>query len=125
MGVGLGYVGEAELTEQRFVENPFALGKMYKTGDKARWLSDGNLEFIGRNDHQVNMRGYRIELGEIESQLKRIQSVNEAALRLDKQSHSGGEKLVAYITSEIQRKQVELWPPSGDYLLFDLSLIHI
>jgi len=55
-GVGLGYVNDAELTAKHFVANPFSAGRLYKTGDQARWLADGNLEFIGRVDRQVKLR---------------------------------------------------------------------
>jgi amino acid adenylation domain-containing protein len=69
-GVGRGYLNRPELTSERFVLNPFIPGeRMYKTGDLARWLPDGNIEFIGRIDNQVKVRGYRIELEEIENQL--------------------------------------------------------
>ncbi|WP_281925889.1 amino acid adenylation domain-containing protein, partial [Flavobacterium collinsii] len=65
-GVARGYLNQEELTREKFIENPFKEGdRIYKTGDLARWLPDGNLEFIGRKDNQVKIRGYRIELGEI------------------------------------------------------------
>jgi non-ribosomal peptide synthetase component F len=68
-GIGLskGYLNQPELTKEKFIQNPFlAEEKLYKTGDLARWLPDGNLEFIGRKDNQVKIRGNRVELGEIE-----------------------------------------------------------
>ena len=70
-GVGLarGYLNRPELTAEKFIPNPFGPGRLYKTGDLARWLPDGNIEFLGRIDHQVKLRGFRIELGEIESVL--------------------------------------------------------
>jgi amino acid adenylation domain-containing protein len=68
-GVSLGYHNRSELTAQRFVHIPHTTEKVYATGDIARWLPDGNIDFLGRNDHQVKIRGYRIELGEIESML--------------------------------------------------------
>ena len=69
-GLGAGYLNRPELTAEKFVPNPFAPGeRMYKTGDLARWLPDGNIEYLGRIDHQVKIRGYRIELGEIEAGL--------------------------------------------------------
>ncbi|TKH82168.1 non-ribosomal peptide synthetase, partial [Bacillus cereus] len=67
-GIGLarGYINRKELTADKFIDDPFEHGeKLYKTGDIARWLPDGNIEYLGRVDHQVKIRGYRIELGEI------------------------------------------------------------
>ncbi|WP_173964090.1 non-ribosomal peptide synthetase, partial [Flavobacterium collinsii] len=72
-GVARGYLNQEELTREKFIENPFKEGdRIYKTGDLARWLPDGNLEFIGRKDNQVKIRGYRIELGEIENVLSSV-----------------------------------------------------
>ncbi len=69
-GVGRGYVGKPELTAEKYIANPFAAGQvMYRTGDLAKWLEDGNIEFIDRIDQQVKIRGFRIELGEIENKL--------------------------------------------------------
>jgi amino acid adenylation domain-containing protein len=79
-GIGLarGYINNPDLTESRFVDNPFSPGsKMYKTGDMARWLPDGNVEYLGREDHQVKIRGLRIELGEIESNIREYQGVHD------------------------------------------------
>ncbi|MSE06806.1 AMP-binding protein, partial [Lactobacillus salivarius] len=67
-GVARGYLNRPELTAEKFVDDPFEPGaKMYKTGDLAKWLADGNIEYAGRIDEQVKIRGYRIELGEIEA----------------------------------------------------------
>ncbi|MBX4267638.1 amino acid adenylation domain-containing protein, partial [Clostridium estertheticum] len=69
-GLARGYINNEKLTAEKFIPNLFEPGeKMYRTGDIARWLPDGNIEYIGRIDHQVKIRGFRIELGEIENQL--------------------------------------------------------
>jgi amino acid adenylation domain-containing protein len=97
MGVGLGYVGEPELTAERFIQNPFAEGRLYKTGDLARWLAGGQVEFIGRRDHQVKLRGFRIELGEIEAQLQNQAVIRDAVVVFDDTSGEG--RLVAYVVA--------------------------
>lgn len=80
-GVTLGYHNRPDLTDERFVADPFRPGaRMYKTGDVARFLPDGNLECLGRNDDQVKLRGYRIELGEIETALMDHHAIREAAV---------------------------------------------
>lgn len=80
-GVARGYLNNAALTREKFVPHPYAEGKtMYRSGDMARWLPDGNIEFQGRNDHQVKIAGYRIELGEIEEKLERHPAVREVAV---------------------------------------------
>ncbi|MCP4397916.1 MAG: amino acid adenylation domain-containing protein [bacterium] len=98
-GVGPGYINDAELTEKRFPSNPFndkAGDRMYKTGDLCRYLPDGNIEFLGRMDHQVKLRGFRIELGEIETILSSHPALQEAVVSIRK-ADSGAEQLVAYI----------------------------
>ncbi|PMZ42922.1 AMP-binding protein, partial [Pseudomonas sp. FW306-02-H05-AA] len=68
-GVAKGYLNRPELTAEKFVDDPFGDGLLYRTGDLGRWSADGLLECIGRNDDQVKIRGFRIELGEIEARL--------------------------------------------------------
>ncbi|MFD2943648.1 non-ribosomal peptide synthetase, partial [Flavobacterium notoginsengisoli] len=78
VGVARGYLNQESLTAEKFVNNPFRDGeRLYKTGDLARWLPDGNLEYIGRSDAQVKIRGYRIELGEIENALSLMDQVKQ------------------------------------------------
>ena len=95
-GVARGYLGRPELTSERFAEDPFHGGRMYRTGDRARLLSDGNLEFLGRADQQVKIRGYRIELEEIESALTAHPAVREALVVA--RTENGAAQLVAYTT---------------------------
>lgn len=80
LGVGAGYLNRPELTHQKFIQQPFATGTIYKTGDLARRLPDGTIEFLGRMDSQVKIRGYRIELGEIEHVLLEHPSIDQAAV---------------------------------------------
>ena len=77
-GVVPGYWQRPELTAERFSPNPFGEGRVYRTGDRVRWLPDGDLEFLGRADHQVKIRGYRVEIGEIEDALRQHLSVRDA-----------------------------------------------
>jgi len=93
-----GYLKRADLTAERFVPNPFSSkpgSRMYKTGDLARYLAGGNVEFLGRNDFQVKIRGMRVELGEIEVELKQHPAVREAAVILAKQGQES--RLAAYV----------------------------
>ncbi|MDC9616130.1 amino acid adenylation domain-containing protein, partial [Xenorhabdus khoisanae] len=105
-GLARGYLNRPELTAERFIENPFATDKnkeqgytrLYKTGDLARWLPDGELEYLGRNDFQVKIRGYRIELGEIESALAAHPQVKQAVV-IDRE-YQGNTALVSYLVIE-------------------------
>ncbi|PCJ98668.1 MAG: non-ribosomal peptide synthetase, partial [Alteromonadaceae bacterium] len=109
VGVTRGYFNRAELSAERFIENPFASdtgshSRLYKTGDLVRWLPDGNLEYLGRNDFQVKIRGNRIELGEIENALSDLPQVKQAIVIAGKREASNGHVqnyLAAYIVSEL------------------------
>ena len=102
-GLARGYLNQPDLTEEKFILNPFydeadrnSSKRLYKTGDLVRWLPDGNLEFLGRIDHQVKIRGFRIELAEIEHALTQHDSIKNSIV-LAKENALGDKHLVAYV----------------------------
>ena len=99
-GVAKGYLHKPELTEERFIVDPFQPGqRMYKSGDLGRWRADGAMEYLGRNDFQVKIRGFRIELGEIEGQLAACAGVRDAVV-LAREDQAGEKRLVAYVVAD-------------------------
>ncbi|MCP4220779.1 MAG: amino acid adenylation domain-containing protein, partial [bacterium] len=95
-----GYLQQPEQTARSFVPNPLESGKtMYRTGDMARWLPDGNIEFFGRSDQQVKIRGYRIELAEIETALSGIEEITGAFV-MERAGEGGAHYLIAYLTAD-------------------------
>ncbi|HKV11343.1 MAG TPA: sulfotransferase, partial [Thermoanaerobaculia bacterium] len=135
--VGRGYLGRPELTAERFTPDPFSPepgARLYKTGDLARYLPDGAVDFLGRIDHQVKLRGLRIELGEIESALAAHPSVREAVVlaRSEGSGALGSVNLVAYLTGEgidpsglrslLSRSLPEYMLPSAWVVLAELPL---
>jgi acyl-CoA synthetase (AMP-forming)/AMP-acid ligase II/acyl carrier protein len=105
-GLARGYLNRHELTQEKFIPNPFDnsnftshKSKLYKTGDLARYLPNGNIEFLGRIDHQVKIRGFRIELGEIEALLRTYSQIKEAVV-VARENQSGDKRLVAYIVPD-------------------------
>ncbi|KGJ86780.1 non-ribosomal peptide synthetase [Colwellia psychrerythraea] len=106
-GLARGYLNNPELTQDRFVNNPYYEADsvnnskyLYKTGDLVRYLADGNLEYVGRTDEQVKLRGFRIELGEIEHQLSEHEGV-DSALVLTIENDIGNKQLIAYLKPEL------------------------
>ena len=106
-GLAKGYLGQATLTAERFIDSPFANTpgeKLYKTGDKVRFLPDGNIDYLGRMDFQVKLRGLRIELGEIENQLESLAFIKESVVVMA--THNSEQHLVAYISSDEEVESV-------------------
>lgn len=107
-GLARGYCNRPDLTADKFVKHPYRKEqRMYKTGDLARWMPDGNIEFIGRIDDQVKIRGYRIELGDIEHALITKEEINNAVVVV-KESNTGDKDLVAYYCSTVELKKSAL-----------------
>jgi hypothetical protein len=125
-GVGLarGYSNSTELTAEKFVPNPFSGNgaRMYCTGDLARYLPDGNIEFLGRRDNQVKVRGFRIEIAEIESSLRQHPAVREAVVTVS-DANVGEHRLVAYLVQQADQKisvnelRIHLQQSLPDYMI--------
>jgi hypothetical protein len=102
MGVARGYLGRPDLTAERFVPDPFggeSGARLYRTGDRVRWLASGDLDFLGRVDQQVKIRGFRVEVGEVEEALRRLPGVRDAVVEA-RPDGSGTQRLVAWVVPE-------------------------
>ncbi|MGM7650472.1 amino acid adenylation domain-containing protein [Serratia marcescens] len=114
-GVALGYLNRAELTAERFLADPFNPGeRMYRTGDMARYLADGNIDYLGRNDRQVKIRGFRIECGEIEARVAGHPAVREAVV--DVLGEADNKRLVAWVVPEADADRQTLAVTLRQYL---------
>ena len=101
LAVGRGYLGRPELTAEKFIPDPFSAEpgrRMYRSGDLARWLEDGTIDYLGRIDHQVKIRGFRIELGEIETRLLEHPGVAETVV-VAREDVPGVKRLVGYVVA--------------------------
>ena len=99
-GIARGYLNLEHITQEKFINNPLGQGMLYRTGDMARWLPDGTIEYLGRIDQQVKIRGYRIELGEIETNLRKLDEVDDVAVVI-KESRITGKVICAYFVSKL------------------------
>lgn len=119
-GLARGYLNKEQLTKEKFRENLYGEGKMYHTGDYGRWLSDGNIEYLGRIDEQVKIRGFRIELGEIENQIRKIEHVSNCAV-IVKDIDKGEKNICAFIVSDrdldIKSVKKQLGENMPDYMV--------
>ena len=104
--VSSGYLNRPELTAEKFIDNPFGEGKLYRTGDHAYWREDGNLVFIGRKDFQVKIRGLRIELGEIESAIQALDGIERAVVVVRKDKEERQLLCAFYTGKEIDAKEL-------------------
>jgi acyl-coenzyme A synthetase/AMP-(fatty) acid ligase/acyl carrier protein len=135
--VARGYLNRAELTAEKFIPDPFSddpKARLYKTGDLARYLPDGSIEYLGRVDFQVKIRGLRVELGEIEAQLAELDAIKKCVVIL-REDRPGDQRLVAYLVVEeepgptntemrsfLKEKLPEYMVPSVYVLMDDLQL---
>lgn len=131
-GLARGYLDRPDLTSQKFISNPFSQkpgARLYHTGDLARWNEDGNLEFLGRMDHQVKVRGFRIELGEVETALEALPGVEKAVAGVWEQE--GDRRLIAHyvggstpdeLKEELRTRLPEYMVPSGLFKIAEMPL---
>ena len=105
-GVGAGYINRPKLTDEKFVDNPFGEGKLYKTGDLAYWREDGNVAYVGRNDYQVKIRGLRIELGEIENVICDMDGISQVVVVVRKNKENRQLICAFYSGDKIDAKDI-------------------
>ncbi len=120
--LAVGYLNRPQLTRDKFIRNIFSENpdaKMFRTGDLVRWLNDGNLEFVGRIDHQIKISGYRIEISEIETALNQYPDVNEVVV-IAKELTNGQKTLIAYLVPNLDKIRI----PYQERCLVSINNIH-
>lgn len=116
LGLARGYLNKPNLTSEKFIHNRQTGERMYRTGDMVRWLPDGNLQFLGRKDKQIQIRAYRVELGEIEHHLQRSGLVREATLTIADDSSAGGAGIFAHVVPNADYEEAALLEWLGRFL---------
>jgi amino acid adenylation domain-containing protein len=115
-GLARGYLNRPDLTTEKFIQNPFNTSqRLYKTGDYARYLPDGNIEFLGRIDNQVKIRGFRMELGEIEAALEQHPMIGQA-VAIAKEDKLGDKRLIAYVVPDLVSSDEEQERATQEYI---------
>jgi amino acid adenylation domain-containing protein len=115
VGVARGYVGQPELTAERFIQHPTSGARLYRTGDIGCWLTDGSIDFLGRTDHQVKISGHRIELAEVEQALRGIADISDAHVTTLARPN-GALALVGYY---VAATRLQLWPSVAEFFVYD------
>lgn len=101
-GIAKGYLNQKELTEEKFIVNPYTKSLMYRSGDLVKWNNNGDLNFYGRIDNQIQIRGFRVELGEIEKEISKIDSIDDVVILALTDKNTQAKYLCAYIIGEIE-----------------------
>lgn len=114
-GLARGYLNQAKLTSEKFIENPFEPGeKMYRTGDLACWLDDGSIKYLGRIDTQVKVKGHRIEIGEIESRIRKLTNIKDSVVNFI--DNNNDKYLCAYVISDSEIEESKIQDSIRGYL---------
>jgi amino acid adenylation domain-containing protein/non-ribosomal peptide synthase protein (TIGR01720 family) len=115
LGVARGYQNEPDQTAARFIRDPETGARLYRTGDRGRWLDDGSVDFLGRRDEQIKVSGHRIELGEIEQALRAVDWLRDAHVMPHRRT-DGSTALIGYYVPE---PTTELWPSIAEFFVYD------
>ena len=132
VNVGQGYLNNEQLTNEKFIDNPFGEGKLYKTGDLAYWREDGNICYVGRNDFQVKINGQRIELGEIEKVISEVTDIESVAVIIKENNSQdalvafccGNENAILAVIAHCENKLPQYMLPSKFQFIQEMPLNH-
>lgn len=107
-GIAVGYLNRPELTEEKFIPNPFGTGRLYRTGDLGRWTEEGNIEYLGRIDNQIKIRGFRVELSEIENVLLKLEGVETATVIPYQKGNKDAILIAFYVGIETEMNEADI-----------------